>query len=72
MIEAARRRARAEHRRAPEAPRPSVSRLATESSATTRTLARGRVRRDRLGLLHFGKRARALAQPRAADAVRQE
>ena len=72
MIEAARRRRALEHRRAPKAPRPSVSRVATDSSATTRTLARGRVRRDRLGLLHFVAEQRALAQPRAADAVRQE
>ena len=49
--------ARARASPSPDPQLPSVSRVATDSSATTRTLARGRVRRDRLGLLHFGKRA---------------
>jgi len=72
MIETARAAACHEHRRAPKAPRPSVSRLATDSSATTRTLARGRVRRDRLGLLHFVAESKEHWRNRAADAVRQE
>ena len=49
MIESARAAARARASPSPNPPRPSVSRVATDSSATTRTPARGRVRRDRLG-----------------------
>ena len=72
MIESARAAARARASPSPQSPAPSVSRLKTDSSATTRTLARGRVRRDRLGCCTLAREQRALAQPCAADAVRQE
>ena len=72
MIETARAAARTRGPPSPDPQLPSVSRVATDSSATTRTLARGRVRRDRLGLLHFVAESKEHWRNRAADAVRQE
>jgi len=69
MIESARAAARARASPSPSPPRPSVTRLATESSATTRTASRGSAD------LELWPQSCTLDREHwrvAADAVRQE
>ena len=72
MIETARRRRVLEHHRAPipnSHPSPELPRTPRRRRVRWHASASAEIG---LGLLHFGREQRALAQPRAADAVRQE